>query len=358
MRAKDGGFIYPEIDASTCIICGKCSKVCPVLAVKEKKDPLNCYAFMAKQESSRLKSASGAASMLFAEQIIETGGVFCGCRFDDELKAIHDVTDDIGKLDMYRDSKYVQSDMSSAWNKISEAVMRGQKILVTGTPCQIAAVKSRFGECEKIITCDIICSGVPDPSVFELYKRSLEKACGKPIKEFYFRDKTNGWKKSNIRVVYHDGSEQIIERKDSYYYRLFGNNIYFRECCYNCAFKNFNTSADLTIGDYWGIERLLPEADDDKGCSLVIVNTDKGENLLSEVMHKAIIWETPLEFAIATHPKLEKSIQRSVYRNLFYYYYHGTEKTLHKAMKRSMGRSIFNRTIRIMSKFMEHRGIK
>lgn len=350
MKAKEGGFLYPEIDQSTCVSCGKCRNVCPVLAAKEKKEPRQCYALVDNREESRLKSASGAASILFAEQILETGGAFCGCRLDENLRAVHDVTDELDALDLYRDSKYVQSDMSLAWPKINAILKQGRKILISGTPCQIAAVKRRFGDREEIITCDFVCSGVPDPSVFELYKKALEKERGKAIQSFYFRDKTNGWKKSNIRVVYDDGSEQIITRKDSYYFKLFGNNLYFRDCCYNCRFKDFNTSADLTVGDYWGIERRYPEIDDDKGCSLVIVNTEKGEALLSSVLNKATIWETPLDFAIETHPKLEKSIHRDAYRGLFYKYYKGDERSLQKAIKRSTGRSIFDKIIRIISK--------
>ena len=349
MRTKEGGFLYPEIDQSTCVSCGKCRNVCPVLAEKAKKEPRQCYALVDNREASRLKSASGAASILFAEQILEEGGVFCGCRLDESLRAVHDVTDALDTLDLYRDSKYVQSDMSLAWPKIDAALKQGKKVLVSGAPCQIDAVKTRVGDREELITCDFVCSGVPDPSVFELYKKALEKEQGKAIQSFYFRDKTNGWKKSNIRVVYDDGSEQIIERKNSDYFRLFGNNLFFRDCCYNCRFKNFNTSADLTVGDYWGIERLYPEIDDDKGCSLVIVNTEKGEALLSSILNKATVWQTPLAFAIETHPKLEKSIPKSAYRGLFYKHYKGDEKSLQKAIKRSMGHSILDKIIRKIS---------
>lgn len=349
MEAKQGGFLYPKIDQNICVSCEKCRNVCPVLVVTEKKVPRKCYALIDNKETSRLKSASGAASALFAEQIVEEGGAFCGCRFDEKLRAVHDVTDAPSALDLYRDSKYVQSDMSLAWPKIEATLKQGKRILVSGTPCQIASVKTRFGDREELITCDFVCSGVPDPSVFELYKKALEKERGKRIQAFYFRDKSNGWKKSNMRIVYEDGSEQIVERKNSDYFRLFGNNLYFRECCYNCRFKNFNISSDLTVGDYWGIERLFPEMDDDKGCSLVIVNTQKGEELLSSVLNKATARETSLAFAIQTHPKLEKSIPRSVHRGLFYRHYKGDERTLRKAIRRSMGHSFLDKIIRKIS---------
>ena len=346
MKPFEGGFLAPVIDVDTCISCEKCRGVCPVLAVKEKKSPKKCYALVENQEDSRVKSASGGASHVLAKQVVFEGGAFCGCRLDENLKASHDVTRAVEDLDLYRDSKYVQSDMSSTWPKIEEALASGAKLLVSGTPCQIAAVKARFGDRENLITCDFICSGVPDPSIFELYKKELERKQGTKIKEFYFRDKTNGWKKSNIRVVYEDGSEQIIERKDSVYFHLFGNNIFFRECCYNCSFKKFNTSADLTVGDYWGIDKLFPEIDDDKGVSLLIVNTEKGEALLSAIQGECTVLETSLEFAVKTHPKIEKSIPRSKYRDMFYRRYRGDETSLQKAIKRCMGRSPLNKIFR------------
>lgn len=344
MKPLEGGFLYPEIDHNICISCGKCKSVCPVLAAKQRISPVRCYALLDKREESRTKSASGGASYVFAEQIIKDGGVFCGVKLDKNLKAVHDITDTFADLDLYRDSKYVQSDMSLAWQKIESTLKQDKKILVSGTPCQIAAVKRRFGDTKNLITCDIICSGVPDPKIFELYLYELGKNQGSPVKEFYFRDKTNGWKKSNIRVVFENGTTKIIERKDSYYFGLFGNNIYFRKSCFNCAFKNFNTCADLTIGDYWGIEKKYPELDDNKGCSVVIINTTKGNQFFKEATQNCEIVETPLNFAIDTHPKLITSIHESRYRSLFYQKLKQyNEKYLHKALKICIGKSGFNK---------------
>lgn len=348
MTSKNDGFLYPSINEELCILCKKCQQACPVLSEKKKIEPLRCVALEDIKDENRKKSASGGAASLLFEEIINMGGAVCGCRLDDDLKAVHDVSDTLESIDLYRDSKYVQSDMKNAWKKIEDCLLEDRKLIVCGTPCQIAAVNSRFGQHENLYTCDFVCSGVPDPSIFELYKRELEQKSGKKIKEFYFRDKTNGWKKSNIRIVYTDDTEEIIERKDSNYYRLFGNNIFFRESCYDCKFKNFNTYADLTVGDYWGIERLYPECDD-IGCSLVIVNTKKGDFLLSAVKDKCRLKDTHIDFAIETHPKIISSINRAKYRDLFYNIYNDKSyKKYKKAVKLSMSHSTFCRIKRVL----------
>lgn len=346
LRPLEGGFLYPVINTETCIDCGKCKSVCPVLCEKKEVTPLNCYALADKVVESRMKSASGGASNVFATEIVRRGGAFCGVKLDETLKAVHDVTHTVEALDLYRDSKYVQSDMSAAWRKIAEVLKQGKTLLVSGTPCQIAAVKTRFGDVGNLITCDLICSGVPDPKVFELYLSDIEEKDNKKIKEFYFRDKTNGWRKSNIRVVFEDGTEKVIERKDSDYFRLFGNNIFFRKACYSCKFKNFNTCADLTVGDYWGIEKMYPLMDD-KGCSVVIVNTEKGQKLFEQIAERCEVFSTPIDFAIETHLKLVKSIPISRFRGMFYDFFCKCDKAgYHKAVTRTMGHSLFDKIYR------------
>lgn len=353
MRSTEGGFLYPQIDAEKCASCRKCINFCPVAKERKKVEPQECYALTDNRSEQRRKSASGGAATLFFEETIKRGGEVCGCKLDENLKAVHDTADSIESIDLFRDSKYVQSDMSKAWDKIDTCLNSGKELLVCGTPCQIAAVNSRFGKKENLTTVDFVCSGVPDPQIFEIYKADIEKESGKKIKEFYFRDKTNGWKKSNIRVVFTDGTQQIITRKDSYYFRLFGANLYFRECCYSCRFKKFNTYADITVGDYWGIEKLHPQLDDDSGCSLVIVNTDKGKALAGSVKDSCTVVPTPLDFAVQTHPKLEKSINRAKYRDLFFHTYKDDEKSLKKAIKLCMGGSVLRKIKRVLySKFL------
>lgn len=343
MKQKTGGFLYPEINQNECIQCGKCKSICPVNKPKLKIQPFSCYALSDKDEDSRVKSASGGASNVFARHIVNNGGVFCGCRLDMGYGAIHDVTNNIDELDWYRDSKYVQSNMTHVWEKIDEIVNHGTTLLFIGTPCQAAAVRSKYGNKENLYICDFVCSGVPDPKIFKLYLSEIEKCEGKKIKNFYFRDKTDGWKKSAVRVVFDDKSEKRILRNESSYYKIFGSNLCMRNSCYNCDFKDFNVSSDLTIGDWWGIGDMYPELDDDKGCSLVIVNTQKGAKFLEEIHENVFLTQIPLDFAIKTHPKIEHSVSCNPYRNLFYKMFHGDIGSMNKAYERCIGDSIIDK---------------
>jgi len=340
MEKKEIGFLYPKINKDLCIGCGKCKNACPLNKTNIINQTDSCYALLDKDEFSRVKSASGGASNVFANHILKNDGVFCGCRLNEELEAIHDIADVSDDLEQYRDSKYVQSNMTHTWEKIDKVLNENKTLLFTGTPCQAAAVRSKYGTRDDLYICDFICSGVPDPAIFKLYLAKIGKNEGKKINKFYFRDKSCGWKKSAIRIVFDDGTEKKIPRKDSMYYSLFGNNLFFRQSCYKCEFKQFKTHSDLTIGDWWGIEKFRADIDDDKGCSLVIINTPKGAELLEHVKDDVVLVDTPIEFAIQTHPKIMKSINSNPYRTLFYKMFNGDIDSLNKAYERCIGDSI------------------
>ncbi len=319
MKNNKQGFLEPVIDKTNCVNCGLCEKSCPVIYKRERIAPITAYALKEKNAQSRLKSASGGAASVFAKHIIENGGVYSGVKLDNQFNAVHDICDNIENIDLFRDSKYIQSDMTGIYSKIKEAVSVGQKVFATGTPCQIAALRRQFGyDNDNLILCDLVCQGVPTPLVLKKQIELLESRTGKKIEKFYFRDKTNGWEKSNVKVIYEDASYDIIERKDSEFFRIFSHNISMRKACYNCKFRDFNLYSDITIGDYWGIDKKHPDFNDDKGCSLVMVNTQRGKKLLEEVSEKVDIIETGVEFAVETHPKLLKSVLENPYREAFF----------------------------------------
>ncbi len=319
MAPLEGGFLYPYIDIEKCINCDLCRKKCPVNKEKVQTKPLSSYAFKDKNIDDRVKSASGGAASVFAKAVLENGGAYTGVRYNEHFDVVHDVCDNLQNIDLYRDSKYIQSNTNGIFEKIKSNLEKGKNVVATGTPCQIAAIHSYLGKTyDNLILCELICHGVPSPLIFKCYLKDVEKAQKKKIKEFYFRDKTNGWQKSNVKIIFDDKSEQIIERKDCDFYRLFGNNIFFRKCCHACNFKNFNTHADIIIGDYWGIEKKYPDFADKTGCSVVIVNTKKGQDFFDSVAHNADVLETDIDFAIETHPKLHKSIPESIYRKAFF----------------------------------------
>ncbi len=356
MKPKEGGFLYPSIDSDKCVNCNLCRNKCPINQIKMKNMPLKSYAFKDKIEKERVRSASGGAASVFAKAVLKNGGIYTAVRYDEDFNVIHDVCADIGELDSFRDSKYVQSSTSGIFEKIKSALDEGRQVVATGTPCQIAAIQNYLGQTyDNLILCDLICHGVPSPLVFKCYLKSTERAKGKTIKSFYFRDKTNGWRKSNVKIIFDDNSEQIISRRDCDFYRLFGNNMIFRKSCHSCNFREFNTSADITIGDYWGIEKKYPDFADETGCSVVIINTEKGQRFFDNIKDKAEILETETTFAIETHPKLLHSITESVFRTKFFKVLKADGSGYKKAVNTFLNNGLVSKSKRFIIKLLTRR---
>lgn len=349
MQVDKEGFFQPVIDKTECINCGLCDKKCPVIQPRKEIKPITAYAVKDKDEESRLKSASGGAAAVFAKYVLENGGAYSAVKLDDDFAAVHDICENIENLDLFRDSKYIQSNMTGIYKKISDELAKGKKVFATGTPCQVAALRSKFGyENENLILCDLICHGVPSPLVLKKYVEYVEYASGKKMTGFYFRDKTNGWQKSNTKAVFDDGSEKVIVRSDSEFFRVFAHNISMRECCFKCNFREFNIYSDLTIGDYWGIDKKYPEFNDDKGCSLVMINTAKGEKFFYEVCEKTDYVETGVDFAVETHPKLLKNVVPHPLRENFFAKFNKniSPKEFKKIVEEFTGRGIINKVKR------------
>ncbi len=347
------GFSYPRIDTSTCIHCEKCYKNCPVSQPKIENRPLKAYAMKDSDTESRKKSASGGAWALMARKFIESGGVCAGVKLNENLDAVFDSCKSVSDIDKFRDSKYVQSDTNHIYGQIQASLNSGNKVFVTGLPCQIAALHSYLGDnakSENLFLCDLVCHGAQSPLVFHRYISYLEKKAKKKIVQFFFRDKTNGWNKSNVRVVYQDGAEEIILRPDSEFFSAFSHNIALRKCCHKCDFKNFNSYADVTIGDYWGIQKLHPDMDDDAGISMLVVKTEKGEKLVEMIKDDAVLQETTVDFAIETHPKLLKSTPQGLYRNAFFKYLAKNESEEHfkKSIKIFTSKNLVNKVKRVL----------
>lgn len=336
MQAKPDGFKYPVIDGEACIHCNLCRKKCPVLQPKKKIEPLEAFALRDKCEGDRLKSASGGAATLFMKKTLENGGICSGVVLNKEFEAVHELCESESALDAFRDSKYIQSDTNGIYKKLEAALREKPLVLVVGLPCQIAAVRSRFGERDNLVLCDLICHGAPSPLILKKNIELLEQERGCKVTGFLFRDKTNGWQKSNVKVSFDDGSAAVYERKDSEFFRLFGQNLILRPSCGNCTFKDFNMSSDITLGDYWGIEKRFPELNDDKGCSLVMVNTPRGKAFFDGIKDCADCVDTGVDFAVETHPKLIKSVKRNPYSASFF-----------KALNKNASPAHFKKTVDI-----------
>lgn len=283
MEADSEGFLYPVVDDEKCIHCGKCKKACPSLNVSYKNDrnPA-CYAMMAQDEVRKV-SASGGMFTILADAVFEKGGVVCGAAYDSDWTVRHILISDPGEMYRLRSSKYVQSDCGEIYREVKDQLKKKRPVLFSGCPCQIAGLYSYLGgDDENLWTVDLICHGVPSPKVFRKYLQEEYLDKGKTIEKIDFRDKdVFGWS-TEMNVYFQDGSRHVERCGKDPYYRAFLPCLSMRPACPQCKYTTLPRQADISIGDFWGIGKYEPELNDQKGTSLVLVNSEKGRKIFEE----------------------------------------------------------------------------
>ena len=290
MTSDEDGFWYPQVNKEKCIDCGLCEKVCPKIHKWQSDDSLTTTAMAAinLNEEIRLKSSSGGIFTLIAEKIIDQGGVVFGAAFADDFKAVqHICVDNIADLDKLRGSKYVQSKISDTYKQAKEYLDSGRKVLFSGTPCQIGGLYSYLRKpYENLLTQDIICHGVPSPMVWEKYVEEHERKIFSKANKVTFRNKKNGWKAYSVFIGFENRKQYLKEHSADMYIKAFLSDICLRPSCSNCLFKGIRRQSDITLADFWGIQNVLPEMDDDKGTSLVLVHSEKGKTIFDTLYDK------------------------------------------------------------------------
>lgn len=282
MKLNEKGFWYPEIDKDKCIRCKKCVAVCPVNEKIANEATKVAYAFKRKNDAKRMESQSGGAFAAMAEKVVQQGGVVYGVALDEAGKAVYERIDNEQDLIRLKGSKYVQADLKDAYLNIKED-LKAKKVLFSGTPCYVAGLKKFLGNdnAGKLLTVDLICHGVPSPAVYKKHLTHLSEGCGKKIADFNFRDKTQtGW--HGHMETYTDAEGAKIA--DNVYANIFYTDACLRESCYSCQYANTERVSDITIGDFWGVEKVFPDMDDNKGLSLVLVNSSKGRKFWNELI--------------------------------------------------------------------------
>lgn len=302
------GFFYPQVDKDKCIECSLCLKVCPVISPKEpladRYDTPLAYAAYHKNENIRLDSTSGGLFSAFAEYFFDKGGFVGGATYNEDYSVSHILTNDQSKLVELRSSKYLQSYTDSLYKDIKIKLKDNQSVLVCGTPCQINALHSYLEKnYENLITLDFICRGVNSPKVFKKYMNMLETRYKSKAKEIKFKDKTVGWHCFSMRVDFANGLRYCKDRyHDAFFLGYLKTGNFARPSCYTCKFKGFDRQSDITLADFWGIENIDKSMDQDKGTSLVLVNTEKGKRLFDQISSKIISKEFSFEQGVKGNP--------------------------------------------------------
>ena len=323
MQRDSEGFLVPNVDKAQCIQCGRCSDVCPwrnQTDISERISPPAVYAAWHLDEHIRHQSSSGGVFTALAQAVLAREGDVVGAAFDADMVCQHILVEHPTGMASLRGSKYVQSTITSElFHRIRTRLIEGRYLLFTGTPCQVAALRNYLSrDYERLLCCDLICHGVPSPGWFQTYIDQLCRGT-QPITSFTFRDKTAGWKRFRIRKTWSDDNFLLDGMYHDPFMAAFLKNFSLRESCYTCRFATIPRQGDLTIGDYWGVRAKYPEYDcDDKGTSLILVNSGKGQTWLNYCSECLFTAKSELPHAIATNRMLTRAASRPPQRATFF----------------------------------------
>lgn len=319
IKENNEGFKYPEIDENLCINCGLCKKVCPVLTkLQENENEIKVYSCKNKNEEVRMKSSSGGIFTLIAKYIIENNGIVFGARFNELLEVVHDYIENIDDIELFRGSKYVQSYIGDSYKKVREFLNDNKKVLFTGTPCQVEGLLTYLGkDYDNLYTQDFVCHGVPSPKVWRKYLEYKKYDGSYPININFRRKDILGW--SNYQVSYkYSNKEENIHHDNDPYMKIFLKNLSLRMSCFNCKFKKIKRKSDITVADFWGINNVKPEMNDETGISALLVNSKKGLEIFENIKEDMIFEEANIEDIIKYNSCISKSTNYNEKREEFF----------------------------------------
>ena len=322
MLENSEGFLYPVIDEKKCVNCGLCRRVCPALSdVKNNEHNLNeVYAAVSKDPSVLMKSSSGGIFTELAKQVIMEKGCVLGASFSDDFRSVHHtMAESDAMLGNLRGSKYMQSVVGGVYPEIKKQLEAGRTVLFSGTPCQVAGLKSYLNkDYEHLFTVDIICHGVPSAKLWGCYLADIEKKTRGKAKYVSFRYKVNDTTRLETKRLATDGKIYYKAYSEDPFLKMFLKNDCLRESCYDCKAKENGTMADITIGDFWGIGKIKTNFDCSDGVSIIIVHTEKGKRLLKRAQPCLNIQPVDYTSAVAGNSALNMSSVRPAERDEFF----------------------------------------
>ncbi len=281
------GFVYPEIIADKCVKCNRCERVCSALGPVSRDNSQRYYSAVNRDRDIVNNSGSGGVFYELASAVINMGGKVYGAAYNTGFKIVHEKAENPEEISRLMGTKYPQSDISDVYDSIKTDLLSGSAVLFVGTPCQCSAVRNylKAASCnaEKLFVCDLFCHGVFSPKIWQEYIELLQSRFKENITYISFRDKKKGWRNKQFKIVTPSQDISKYCNNNASVLRLYEQNISFRDACYHCKYMNLNRVGDISIGDFWGIERINSKLDDNTGVSAVIISTEKGAMLLSEI---------------------------------------------------------------------------
>ena len=271
------GFRYPEVDEAKCVSCGRCRQVCPLPRPVPEAVEHTYFGAQAKDDAIRFASSSGGLFPILAQYVLDRQGVVFGAAYDEHMAVVHRAARNIEELEDLKRTKYVQSRLDGVYCQIEALLKAGQWVLFCAMPCQAQALRRFLGHpYATLLVVDLVCYGVPSPGVWERYVEHLQRVHGGRLTSFSFRDKRN--RDNGHTCTYTiDGREYVGPLNSDPYCQFFFRNYILRPSCHACQYCTPERDSDVTIGDFWGIEKIRPDIDDGMGTSLVILHTPKAQ---------------------------------------------------------------------------------
>lgn len=320
MLTDTEGFLHPVVDEARCVDCGVCQKACPILHPLARNSETAAYAAVCKSDDIRRESTSGGVFSLLCQWVFDRSGVVFGAAFTDDFAVEHRCVRSMDELPVLRTAKYAQSRVGDSFQQVKKLLDDGQYVLFSGTPCQIGGLQAFLGrEYEKLILVDLVCHGVPAPSVWERYidYRRETDAPDSELVSINLRSKETGWPGYSVRFDYQNGTHYSAKSSEDPFMRCFVGNLCLRPSCYDCQFKGISRASDFTLGDYWGVWSQLPEFNDGKGTSIVLVHSEKGRKTWSEIKSQMQSQQVDAAHCMDENPSAIQSSQMPPARSSF-----------------------------------------
>lgn len=338
METDEEGFWYPFVDKKRCTSCGICLLKCPSLKPYHLHDYIDkpeVFAGWSKDEAIRHQSTSGGIFSELAQVISKDKGYIAGAKYTSDFMVEHSLIDGKAEIEKLRQSKYVQSQIGSIFKKIKNLLEQGKQVLFCGTPCQNAGLSIFLGkEYQSLIKVDFICRGIISPMVYKKYLDMLEVEFRGEISKVAFKNKTHGWNGFSTLIEFKNGEKYLKDRNtDLYMVGYLRHNLYLRPCCHKCLYKELPRKSDITLGDFWGIGKTRPLLDDNKGTSVIMINTNKGRELFEKIKDNIQHERCTIEEVASGNGCLYHSVEAGKCRDKFFE--HIKDESFNQALKSS-----------------------
>lgn len=355
VEEDEEGFIYPQIDIDKCINCHLCEKSCPMLSERSSlcsniEGFPQFFAGQLIKKEDLFTVSSGGAFWAFSQTIIDKGGIVYGAVQENVDEIYHFRAKDKDGIDRIRRSKYFQSDTRLTMSQVKDDLKNGLLVLYSGTGCQIAGLRAFLGkDYSNLITCDVVCHGVPSRKVWKSYRKEKETLEGKKIVDLVFRDKSKGWSRNQYKITYDDGSVEKEASPIQMFHAGYLKGLFYRPSCGSCRWASLPRVSDISLADYWKYEGEYHQPGKDFGVSLITVNSEKGLAFLGDTSRYLNVEKTSRDLALGSckhlneHPsenpdriKFFDLFQRKGYKEAYRKYIRDSRSDLLRRLLRGM----------------------